>query len=204
MGLFSGLFGGPPSIERRLEKRYVPMLRAMMGLSTGEAQKRFQEMLARAKQAAQSGGTTQLPERYGDLLLQQEKTDEKVNALLAKARNDGATDLDIRQWWNMHDIERRMVMEVDNLIHLAHYISLRQNGLSAEDAAVRIKQFHPYYGDPDDTSFATGEDRLLPYELKDRINRWNTNQGRTPANLELGELRTFNALVRREIRRGNI
>ena len=54
MGLFSWLFGGPPSIEKRLEQEYVPMLRAMMNLSAEEAQKDFQEMLTRVKQAAQA------------------------------------------------------------------------------------------------------------------------------------------------------
>lgn len=204
MGLFSWLSIGPSSIDKRLEREFVPMLQTTMGLPPSEARKKFHEMLSRTKQAAHAEGTTALPERYGDLMLQQEPSHENVKALLAKARKDGATDADIRHWWNMHDLERRMIMELDALVRMSRYVSLRQKGMQADEATLLLKQFHAHYGDPDDSKFDAGDDRLLPYELRDRIKRWNSKQANASGNLNLGELRTFNALVRREIRQGNI
>jgi hypothetical protein len=104
----------------------------------------------------------------------------------------------------MHDLERRMIMEVDALVRMSRYVSLRQKGMQADEATLLLKQFHAHYGDPDDSKFDAGDDRLLPYELRDRIKRWNSKQANASGNLNLGELRTFNALVRREIRQGNI
>ena len=71
----------------------------------------------------------------------------------------------------MHDLERRMVIELDALVRMSRYVSLRQKGMQADEATLLLKQFHAHYGDPDDSKFDTGDDRLLPYELRDRIKR---------------------------------
>ena len=53
--------------------------------------------------------------------------------MLAKKRAEGVRDEDIRWWWSMHDLERRMMIKVDDISRLALYIKLRETeGLTEE------------------------------------------------------------------------
>lgn len=186
-----------------MERVYIPAFQAMMGLSAAEAKKQFREMLAKVKQAAQQDGMADLPEGYGDILFQRAQSEKWVTEAMEKLRQEGATDQDIRWWYNLHELERRMLSEVDDMVHIAHFIALRREGLEVAEAAARVKMHHPYYGSPDESS-ATGEDRLLPFALKDRVSRWIESHAKTPWTFDLGELKTFNALVRCEIRNGTL
>jgi len=70
-----------------------------------------------------------------------------------------------------------------------------------------LKKFHPMYGDPNDTSKSSGDDRPLPFELEDRIKRYiemRREQGGDFFKADLEATSSFNALVRREIRNGNL
>ena len=76
-----------------------------------------------------------------------------------------------------------------------------------DTATIKVRKFHPIYGDPKDTAHTKGEDRPLPYELKDRINiyiekRAKESSGNYKAEIE--KATTFNALVRKEIRAGKL
>ena len=62
-------------------------------------------------------------------------------------------------------------------------------------------------GNPDDTAHTTKDDRPLPYELKDRINIYVEKRRQSDPNKfrkEIEQSSTFNALVRKEIKKGNI
>lgn len=82
-----------------------------------------------------------------------------------------------------------------------------EDGLGAEEAGTKVRKFYPIYGDPQDTTHAIGDDRPLPYEIKERVNRYIERRSQADPDKckkEIEDSTTFNALVRREIRRGNI
>ena len=108
----------------------------------------------------------------------------------------------------MHDLERRILLKVDDVSIHSLFTKLReQDGLSEDEAAKGMRKGYPLFGDPDDTSHATGEDRPLPYELKNRINIFVQKRlQKDPEKFkkEIKESSTFNALVREEVKKGNL
>jgi len=106
----------------------------------------------------------------------------------------------------MHDLEKRMMVEVDKWSGFALFSKLRENGLNEEEAGKRVKKSRPIFGDPDD-AHVTGEDRPLPHELRNRINIYVEKRSQAdPEKLkkEIAESSSFNALIRKEIRKGNV
>lgn len=91
MGLFSNLFGSSSNIDKRLEEAYVPMLQVTTGMPLSVAKSTFRGMLEMAKEASRKQGTLNLPQNFGDILLEKEPTDETIKSMLAKKRNDGVS-----------------------------------------------------------------------------------------------------------------
>ena len=76
-----------------------------------------------------------------------------------------------------------------------------------KEVARRIRQSEAHYGDPEDTEHTTDDDRPLPYELMNRVNSYVERRMSTDPEkflLEIHGRSTFNAMVRREIRDGNL
>lgn len=203
MGLFS-----KSDIRKGLEEIYIPMFQTMMGMSPSQAKSTFHQLLKEAEEESENEGTSNLPQNFGDTLLENESSDETIKSMLAKLRSEGVRDEDIRWWWNMHDLERRMMQKVDFMDRFALFLKLREeNGLTQEEAAKRGGRHFPIFGDPDDATLSTGEDRPLPYELKDRINIYVEKRSQTDPKQfkrEVEESSSFNALIRKEIAKGNI
>lgn len=202
------LFGPSSNIEKQLEELYVPMFQTMMSVSSSQARSAFHDILKQAREEAKNEGTLNLPRNFGDILLEKESSDEKIESMLVKKRKEGVTDKDIRWWWNMHDLERRIMLKVDDIHRLALFEKLREKeGLNVKEAARRIGKGFPVFGDPDDTTNTTGEDRPLPYELKDRINIYIEKRSqRDPEQFkkEIEESSSVNSFIRKEISKGNI
>jgi hypothetical protein len=178
-----------------------------MGVSLSEAKETFVDLLANAKADAERLRAKQTQDNMGDTLLATEAANPAVQRLLSEYRSDGARDQDIRDWWNKTDLERCFVAQFDNFIRMAHFFNLLHKGNSPDEAGAIVKKNRAYYGSPRDEGydkFGTGDDRFLPYVLRDRVNRWILSCASTPEKFDAGSLRTFNALVRREIRCGNI
>ena len=149
-----------------------------------------------------------LPPNAGDKILEKEKTDENTHKVLEKKRREGVRDEDIKWWWNLDNVERMMMLKVDEFHRLALHIKCRQDdGLSVERAAEQVRKHHPIFGNPEDTTHTQGDDRPLPEELKDRINIYIENQfinNSEKFKKEIEQSTTFNALVRKEIRAGKL
>ena len=204
-----GLFGFPlRKLKRRLEEEFVKEFHVNMGMSRYEAKELFGDIFARAKQTSIEDGSFNYPLNAGDILLEDEQRNENIRKSLAKKRSEGVTAEDIRWWWNRHDIERRLLLEIDQLDRVHRFRQyLHEDGLDQKQAAQRIRGSSPVYGDPDDTEHTSGDDRPLPYELRNRIvaytkKRWST--GPEKFLLDINESSTFNALVREEIINGNL
>ncbi|MDP1808210.1 MAG: hypothetical protein Q8L35_01585 [Actinomycetota bacterium] len=177
-------------------------------MSASEAESMFNDLLRDIKNESLSEGTSNLPANYGDVLLQKEVNDEETRLILSKKRTEGVRDEDIRSWWNMHDLERRMAIKVDDFYRMCFGIEeFKQSTGDLDEIAARIRKIFPIYGDPDDTSNTTGADTPLPYELKDRINKYIEKTMQTNAEKSKKEIKassTYNAFVRKEIAKGNI
>lgn len=202
-----GLFSTTSPIEKHLEEIYVPMFQGMMGIDASQAKKQFRDIITQIKEEQKQEGTTNLPKNLGDDFLEREKTDEKTRVKFEKKRRDGVKDEDIRWWYNMDDMERRMLLKVDDLTRMAMFMQFLQNGKNEKEAATEIRRYHPMYGDPDDTTHTKGDDRPLPYELKDRINIYIEKRAKKDPDKykkEIENSSTFNSLIRREVKAGNI
>jgi hypothetical protein len=207
MGIFSKLFGSSSDIEKQLEALYVPMFQTTKGMTLTEAKSTFRGLIKIAKEKSLKEGTSKFPSHFGDIILEQESTNPHYKSLVARKRNQDVRDEDIRWWWNMHDLERRMMIEDDTWHGYALYLKLSEDGLNEEEAANRIKKSRLIFGDPDDTIASAGDDRPLPYELKDRINIYVLKRTQTDEKKfknEIEESPSFNALIRKEIRNGKV
>jgi len=208
MGMFSKLFGSPSDINKELEDFYVPMFQTMMGMAPSQAKSTFHDLYKQAEEEAKKEGSLNLPLNLGDILLEKELSDKKTKSMLSKRRNEGVRDEDIRWWMNRHELDRKMMMKVDDIHKFAMYRQLREEEhLSEEEALKEVKKYFPVFGDPDDTSTSAGDDRPLPFELKDRINIYIEKRSQSDPERykeEIEKSSSFNALIRNEINKGNI
>lgn len=195
-------------IEKRLEPQYVSLFQETMSMPEEVAREIFKAMAQQQTEAARREGTDRFPESFGDILLEREKTDEKVRDAFASKRAEGVTDEDIALWWNMHDLERRMICKVDEMNRILLFEKLlRQNGVTEPEAARMVAKRFPVYGDPSHLVLDNDDDRPLPFELKWRVNRYLAK--RTKANPdkyqeEIEASTSLNALLRMALRRGEL
>ena len=161
------------------------------------------EMARENAEAEGSLGITGLAERY----FAHANSDPQRRERLGAKRADGVNDDDIRWWWNMEGLERHAMLLMDQQTRLGMFLGYTKNrGLADEQAAKEINRRQPLYSDSEDPKHPTGEDRPLPYELKDRINKWTQrNQGDPEAfKGRLASASSMNALIRQEIGAGNL
>jgi hypothetical protein len=179
----------------------------MRGFSFWKARDMVRTMLKQAKKDAAKEGTANLPQNFGDILLEREATDEKTKAMLAKIRKEGGTDKDIKWWWNMNDLERRMMQQEDFMSRFVLLLKLREEGLDEKESAKRVAKRFPIFGNPNDTTLGSGDDRPLPCELKDRINIYISKRSKTdPEEFKkaIEYSTSVNCLIRKAIRKGKI
>jgi len=202
MGLFN--FSKYSEIERGLLETYSKIF-SDMGLPNEE--KMAKDILNQSINESKKENCYNLPINLGDVLLQKEKDSGKENENFEKKRKEGVKDEDIKWWFNLNDIERRMMAKVDDMNCLAMFINEIENGKSENEAAAIVRKYHPKYGNPEDDSFTKSDDRPIPYELKDRVNiyiekRFKNDPEKYKKDIDSSS--TFNALVRKEIKAGNI
>jgi hypothetical protein len=194
--------------ERQLEPQYVSFFRESMGMPEEIARQIFKSFAEEQTEAARREGTDRLPESFGEILLEREQTDEQVRAAFAPKRAEGVSDEDIALWWNMHDLERRMICKIDEMNRIMLFEKLVQgSGETEPEAAQMVARQFPVYGDPEHLVFGTDEDRPLPFELKWRINRYLTERSQAdPEGLqrETEASSSLNALLRRALKQGKL
>lgn len=204
-----GLFNNYNKIEQGLLELYSQMFATMSGIPKSEARKMAKGLLDQAIEESKKEGSYNLPPNFGDIILKKEKAGVNLLKRLPEKRIEGVRDEDIRWWWNLNDIERRLMIKTDdiNKTYLAKCF-IENEGLSPEDAIKKVRKYHPFYGDPLNTTHVKkDDDRPLPYELKDRINIYIEKRARSDPEKYKREIElssTFNALIRKEIKAGNI
>lgn len=197
MGLFSS-----NSLEDKLKKHYVDMFMAM-GISSSEAKTMVSDLIKQTKQEMITNGEDRIPSDMAERFI----SDPKLTKQYQKRKNDGVTDLDLRWWYGMTSLERSLMLKVDETHRLSMFTQVIDQGKSPEEAAKMVFKYHPIFGDSDDTSTSSGDDRPLHAELKDRINIYIEKRFRNDSEQykkDMEKSSSFNALVRKEIKAGKI
>ncbi len=196
----------PAHIEKGLEKLYSEMLsRLPTGMTFEQAHKEVKKAIQLCKRQATEEGTVNLPVNYGDLIIQAaEQGESGPQRIINKARKEGATDEDIKEFWNLIDLERRMVIWSENVFRYSVFLSARESGMSADDAMLQVRKMYPTYGDPDDTSNTSGDDTPLPHELRGRVDAYREKLGASIIKERVKQYTTYNAFIRDEIRKGSL
>jgi hypothetical protein len=194
--------------EKLLEPRYISFFKESMGMPEEAALEIFRSLAEEQREAARREGTELLPKLFGEVLLDREKTDETVKEMFAPKRADGVTDEDISFWWNMHDLERRLICRVDEINRILLFEKLvRAEGASEPEAARMVAKRFPVYGDPEHRVLETEDDRPLPFELKWRVNRYISERVKSNAERfheEVEAATSLNALLRQAVRQKDL
>jgi len=188
--------------ERRAARRFVLLLRERYGMSGAEARASFRAFYRQAERELAASPERPGP-RHGDRLLELESSDESAFLYLARRRDEGVTDDDVRAWWNLEEIERRILRQADEKQRFGILIHHIKAGMTEAEAAERVRKELPIYGDPDDARAGTGDDRPLPDELRDRVERLRRERYRADPGAFLERLErasSFNALARALLR----
>jgi hypothetical protein len=195
-------------VEKQLEPQYVVFFQESMGMPADLAREVFGAFVQDLKEAAHEEGTDRFPESFGEILLEREKSDESVRNAFAPKRADGVTDEDIALWWNMHDLERRLICKVDEMNRIMLFDHLVQTkGVPEPDAARMVAKRYPVYGDREHLVLGTDDDRPLPFELKGRINRYISNRMKSDPETfreETEAATSLNAVLRTALRQGEL
>ncbi|MCC6639006.1 hypothetical protein IT409_00425 [Candidatus Falkowbacteria bacterium] len=185
---------------------YVPLLSKLMNISEEESQVQFEDMFNDVVEESVNGSTHELEFTDGGQLILLGVFNPKYKVYLNKIKEEGVTEKDIHSWWDMEDYERRMMLKIDDLMKATLFIkATTDDGMSPEEASKLVRKFHVYFGSPEDTKFASGEDRNLPFELKNRINNYINRRINTDPEVyatELQNFTSFNAFVRSKIKEG--
>jgi len=182
--MYMGLFNPNEynEIENEILRIYSQMLMAHYQLSEAEAEKSVTDMLDKCVELSKSARTYDLPNNLGNIVVGDDNTtDSRISAIadFVKERlpdTEGVRKEDIREFWNLNDIERRILIEFDEHIRMAAMLELLSDGKTTDEATEKIFKSYPIYGDPNDTSKRTGDDRPLPPELKNRVNKYIENE----------------------------
>ena len=142
--------------------------------------------------------------KTGDRLLEAaRKGDADSMRICTKAKSEGATDTDIREWWNFAQAQRQAVLDSEDRFRLATFMHATEGGKDDDGAAAEVRRIFPMYGDPADETHTTGEDRPLPHELRGRVDRFRKKHGGSAIRtwMERAGFTNYNAFLRERIRR---
>jgi hypothetical protein len=202
-----------PYAERELEEKYTQMISLLpTGMTFDQIRQKVKQTIRLCKEAAIREGTTDLPDDYGGfLILGAQAGDLEARKIVDKARSEGATNEDIREFWSLNDLERRMVKYYENAFLSAMARSLWKPGLPEhleQEMEVKVRKTFPVYGDPNNGNLMSSRDQPLPYELRARVERWRTKviceRGEEELIRKANRYSSFNALVRAEIQKGSL
>ena len=200
MSIFRKIFKPSKSWkELELEEYYFEKYK-IAGISKAD----IQETISDCKRKAELEGDINFGDNFGnELLLKVQQGDNSSLKVVSKSLSGGATEEDIRSWWNLNYLERRMIKWEDDLTRMMTFKSLKNDkGLSSEQAIINLRKAFPIYGDSTDERNSTGEDRPLPDELHLRINKLIQKSDKDLLKDELSKYNTMNAYLRDKLKSG--
>lgn len=205
MGLFGKRFrsssnANDPLFQKLSETFYQRALQ--LGLAVGKADI-DKALKAAQKVAAKEDKIYKLPEHYGDLLIAGvEMQDPDSYAFVLRAVQGGASIVEVQDWWNLPDLERRMYGWESDTLQNTLYAHLLQTGYGEEEAFTKMPKHTVFFGDPEDESLFSGEDRFLPPEMRLWVSAFieNTTDSIHPATLHdlAADYSSINAFIRQQ------
>jgi len=205
MGLLSSLFGkNRDPLEAGMENEKAAMFQSM-GATAAQARSQAREFVADARRHVLQQGLDKQPPNLGDTYLHREQSDPKLQASLKALRDEGVTSDDIRWWFNLSALERTILQKQDELCRGALFLGMVEQGATPEDAAAAVWTAHAKFGGPEECK-GESDDRPIPIQLKRRIIEYTERFYTDPDELQrrVKNASSFNALVRSEIRSGNL
>ncbi len=95
-----------------------------------------------------------------------------------------------------------MVIWHENALRYANCVSFQEDGLEADKAMARLRVIFPMYGDSNDNTHTSGDDRPLRHELRGRVDRYRERYSPQEVAEARKHFTPFNAFVRSEMRNG--
>ncbi|HEY3346605.1 MAG TPA: hypothetical protein VGK71_03170 [Nitrospirota bacterium] len=201
--------------EKALLEKYILEI-AVMGLEPSRAMKMAKNMLDTSMSESKKDGSYYLPNNFGDIVLGEEKSGypdvnklaEVVRKRLPIYESEGVTKEDLKFWWNRPELSRRMALKTDEIRKYNFYYGLiaksADGKLTEKEQQDCLKGF-PVYGYPA-AAISEDEDRRLPSELLFRVDQYIKKRSEDPEsfNKEKSESSSFNALVRKAVRAGEL
>jgi len=199
-------FGFTRDEKRLLEERTVAA--QMMGLPPSQARKQAKQDIKEAIAASKAEGTYDTGP-IGKRVLAKLKSDSGRSDMWRAMQASGVREQDVLEWWDIPDVERRLMLSDDASFRTAMWIAKMEEGLTGDEAARFVWQTRPVFGDPTaPPTFA--DDRtstMLPVELKLRFMRWSeskTDEEWEDVKREREAFSTMNAYLRDLIGRGGL
>jgi hypothetical protein len=202
MGFFSK--NSRNDIRYKFEHDYSRLLQLEFGASESEASQIARDLVEEVFLENQG---IEEPKSSGDGLLGVEDTHPAIRKLLNTVRGEGATDTDIREWWNKSVLERQMEIKFLSWIQGGMFTQFLQEGSSPEEAAKHVFRLSIRYGDPNDIAHGQEDDRPLPHELRARFDRYFRRlepSGLASFKTKCAKSSSMNAAIRDLIRQGVI
>lgn len=189
-----------------------------MGLSQAEAVSSFNELLEQCREEAiREGFSREYFNRGNDLLDLEAKKDPEACRFLSLRRKEGVRDEDIKDWWNLDEIERKLLTKIDDIQQRAMLNYALKIGRSQSEAMEQLTKGFPVYRPPAETTTqasilspellsALEEEKPLPPELRFRVKEYISRRSDDMPSFQrdIGRYPCMNALVRDEIRKGNL
>lgn len=191
-------------LESQLREFYTGVM-TNAGMSKREASAMVKDIVEEAKRRGAEEATDNLPSDYGRQLIRlADAGNLQAAAIVNRAREDGASDADIEEWWGLQDLQRRLVVWSESVFRLGIFNNAKASGKGDEDAGRIVWKMFPIYGIPEETDPHTGEDRRLAHEIRGRVDRYRREHGAAKISEESKSFLTYNAFVRAQIRRGHL
>jgi hypothetical protein len=192
-------------LERNIFDKFLPEIAVMPGIGAKKAKELLATFLKESIRESKLDGTYNRPLNYGHILLNQEKSNREAQRLIQIKKSEGVRDEDILWYWNLHEVERRILDKIDIFHRTALYFEYVSKGLSQDDAVKKMFKFRPKWGFESGPS--SNNDKPLPPELMDRVNRYVIKRSGTNIDsfrLDCEKFTSFNALIRKEIHAGRL
>ena len=138
---------GATKIERELYKLYSALFKTHLGVSSAEARVSAKQGILTCREQARKEGTIRWFGLGNTAIDAARNGVEPFKSSIEWARREGATDDDIRWWWNMHDLERRTMVWAEDVVRGALFLHAKEeDGLDSEQAAADVRKNFPMYG----------------------------------------------------------
>lgn len=193
------------SNEDTLLEMYSHGIAKLSDISYYKAKKMVREAINMCKkEMVEDGWRGDIPDMGEIILAKARSGDKKWVEVVTKAYEDGCSDVDIIEWWNLPSLNRRMVIWSESVFRMSTWLCFKEEGLTDEQTAIQIHKIFPKYRSPDTPRDKGDEDAYLCHEIRGRVDEYRIGHSAERTLEEVKNYSTFNAWVRVKIRSGEL